>query len=281
MMSRRLLLLLALLCTACASAQETGRRAELRAAFTLADAGRLDLSQATRFSSDPLYPWLQATVLSKQIDSAPAPTVQAALERMGDTPAGRWLRTAWLKETIKREDWSSFRNAYRGSDDAFLRCADLQARSGSTDAQWIADATQVWLTGESLPERCNGPLAQLAAMGKLDDALRWRRIDLAIEQGEASLVRYIGKDLAADAVLAQSYADYMATPVAAIPSFNVIQNGPTITVITVTAADKKLFNALQTFLTDLESTFGPNGTGATPAATQVLQADLVAREVPA
>ena len=218
MMSRRLLLLLALLCTACASAQETGRRAELRAAFTLADAGRLDLSQATRFSSDPLYPWLQATVLAKQIDSAPAPTVQAALERMGDTPAGRWLRTAWLKETIKREDWSSFRNAYRGSDDAFLRCADLQARSGSTDAQWIADATQVWLTGESLPERCNGPLAQLAAMGKLDDALRWRRIDLAIEQGEASLVRYIGKDLAADAVLAQSYADYMATPVAAIPS---------------------------------------------------------------
>ena len=218
MMSRRLALLLALLCTAPAASQESGRRAELRAAFNSADAGLMDLSQAARFSNDPLYPWLQASVLAKQIDSAPSPSVQAALDRMGDTPAGRWLRTTWLKETVKRQDWPSFRNAYRGSDDALLRCADLQARSGSTDAQWVADATQVWLTGESLPDRCNGPLAQLAVMGKLDDALRWRRIDLAIEQGEAGLVRYIGKDLAADAALAQSYADYMATPVAATPT---------------------------------------------------------------
>jgi len=213
------MLLLALLCTASATAQETGRRAELRAAFTLADSGQLDPSQAARFSNDPLYPWLQATVLAGQIDTTPAATVQSALEGMGDTPAGRWLRTTWLKETIKREDWSSFRNAFRGSEDPLMRCADLQARSGTPDAQWIADATQIWLTGESLPERCNGPLAQLASLGKLDDDLRWRRIDLAIGQGEAGLVRHIGKDLAADAALAQSYADYMDKPVAALPSW--------------------------------------------------------------
>jgi len=61
-------------------------------------------------------------------------------------------------------------------------------------------------------------MAQLATLGKLDDALRWRRIDLAIEQGEVGLVRFVGKDLVADAALALSYADYMATPVVAIPS---------------------------------------------------------------
>src|SRR3990167_6953134 len=124
MMSRRLLLLLAMLCSGSSVAQETGRRAELRAAFTLADSGRLDLSQSVCFASDPVCPWLKARVLAKQIDSAPAPVVQSALDRMGDTPAGRWLRTTWLRETIKREDWSSFRNAWRGSDDALLRCAE-------------------------------------------------------------------------------------------------------------------------------------------------------------
>ena len=210
--------MIALLAPVVAWAQESSRRAELREAFASADAGSLDMAQAARFANDPLYPWLQATVLAKQIDSASSSSVQSALDRMGDTPAGRWLRIAWLKETIKREDWPSFRNAYRGSDDALLRCADLQARSASADASWVEDATQVWLTGDSLPERCNGPLAQLAALGNLDDGLRWRRIDLAIEQGDAGLVRYVGKDLAADALLAMSYADYMAAPVAAIAS---------------------------------------------------------------
>ena len=210
--------MIALLAPVVAWAQESSRRAELREAFASADAGSLDMAQAARFANDPLYPWLQATVLAKQIDSTSSSTMQSALDRMGDAPVGRWLRTAWLKETIKREDWPSFRNAYRGSDDALLRCADLQARSASADASWVADATQVWLTGDSLPERCNGPLAQLAALGNLDDGLRWRRIDLAIEQGDAGLVRYVGKELAADAALAMSYADYMATPVAAIAS---------------------------------------------------------------
>ncbi len=210
--------MIALLAPTATWAQETTRRADLREAFASADAGRLDLSQAARFANDPLYPWLQATVLARQIDSVPSPTVQSALDRMGDTPVGRWLRTAWLKETIRREDWPSFRNAYRGSDDALLRCADLQARSSSADANWVGDATRVWLTGESLPDRCNRPMAQLASLGKLDDGLRWRRIDLAIELGEPGLVRYVGKDLAVDSALALSYADYMAMPAAAVPS---------------------------------------------------------------
>ena len=219
MISRPLLLIFALLCSTAACAQDSSRRAELRAAFSAADAGQLDGAQAARFANDPLYPWLQATVMVKQIDSLPAPVAQAALDRMGDTPVGRWLRNAWLKETVRREDWPSFRAAYRGSDDTGLRCADLQARSGSVDDAWIADATKLWLTGESLPERCDGSMAQLATLGKLDDRLRWQRIDLAIEQGEAGLVRFVGRQLGSDAPLAQSYADYLSAPAEVAPAF--------------------------------------------------------------
>src|SRR5688500_5509340 len=147
---------------ACAQAQSNDRRAEMRAAFTAAETGQLDLGQAARFSRDPLYHWLQATVLRRQISTVAPGTIHAALESIGDQPAGRWLRAAWLGELAKREDWPNYRAEYRGSDDLKLRCADLRSRMGSSvgeDAGWVADARNLWLTGSSLPSLCDAPMA--------------------------------------------------------------------------------------------------------------------------
>lgn len=218
MMLRRLLLLAALLLPVCATAQDSVRRAGLRAAFDAADRGQLDLAQAARFEKDPLFPWLQAVVLARQVATVTPTTMQAVLDRLGDQPAGRWLRPAWLKETVRREDWPAFRAAWRGSEDLLLRCADLQSRIDRADEAWIADARRLWLTGESLPARCDAPFERLASLGRLDDTLRWQRIDLAIAEGEAGLVRFVGKDLGSAAALAQAYADYLAAPAVTVPS---------------------------------------------------------------
>lgn len=222
MMLRRLPLILAalLVCTS-AQSQASERRSEMRAAFIAAETGQMGLQQARRLASDPLYPWLQATILRKQIATADSETVRNVLEPMGDQPAARWLRSAWLGELAKREDWSNFRAFYRGSDDIALRCADLQARmAGAQDASWNADARSVWLTGDSLPSRCDAPLARLAASGALSDELRWQRIDLAIEAGEAGLIRFIAKGMSpAAAQRANAYADYLAAPTDMAPSW--------------------------------------------------------------
>ncbi|MBP8081520.1 MAG: lytic murein transglycosylase, partial [Arenimonas sp.] len=214
----RRLLVLPVIFAACLQAQaQTGdRRAELRAAFDAAEAGQLDLGQAARFARDPLYPWLQAAVLRKQIASVAPGQIQPVLESMGEQPAGRWLRSAWLNELAKREDWRSFRADYRGSEDLGLRCADLRARmelAPAGDDQWTADAKKLWLTDESLPARCDQPMARLAESGQLDEALRWQRIDLAVQAGEVGLIRAIAQGLGPEAAaLAQSYADYIAAP---------------------------------------------------------------------
>jgi len=224
MMLRRVLVVLAVF-VACASvqAQTNDRRAELKAAFIAADSGQLDLGRAARFARDPLYPWLQATVLRKQIGAVTPGQVQSALTSMGEQPAGRWLRTAWLKELAKREDWPNFRAAYRASDDLALRCADLRARmetAPAEDAAWLADARTLWLTGSSLPSHCDAPMERLGASGKLGEELRWQRIDLAIEAGEVGLVRFVAKGLSAEASkLANSYADFLATPSAPVPAW--------------------------------------------------------------
>ncbi len=224
MMLRRLYVLLALLlASGSASAQLSDRRAALRAAFVAAETGQLDLDQAAGFSEDRLYPWLQGTVLRRQIATASRDRVQAVLDRSGDQPAGRWLRSAWLVELAKREDWAGFRAAYRDSDDPALRCADLRARVAvgtGSDAAWIADAQRVWLTGESLPAACDAPLARLAQLGKLDDGLRWQRIDLAVQAGEAGLVRFVARGMAPQAAqLADAYAAYLAVPSPVVPAW--------------------------------------------------------------
>jgi soluble lytic murein transglycosylase len=197
------------------------RRPDIRAAFDAAEAGRLDLAQAAAYADHPLFAWLQATVLRRNLDAADPAQVQAILLRGGDQPAARWLREAWLGNRVKNKDWPGFRAAYRGSDDKGLRCNDLVARldAGPPDARWVTDAQALWLTGSSLPDACDGPFARLSAIGKLGDELRWQRVDLAIADGQSGLLRSIAKAMApADAALLASYAAYLDAPTDPAPS---------------------------------------------------------------
>ena len=205
---------LSLACTA-VSAQDAERRAGLRAAFIAADSGQLSLEQAQRWSNDRLYPWLQATVVKRQLATIEAARVQPMLDAMGDQPAGRWLRSFWLAELARREDWPAFRAAWRESEDDKLRCHELRARlaTGSADAAWIDDARKLWLTPGSLPDACDAPMAKLAELGRIDEGLRWQRIDLAIPEGESGVVRYVGRGLGAESARrTDAYAAYMAAP---------------------------------------------------------------------
>ena len=217
---RPLFLLFMLIAATAAQADVADRRAEIKAAFDAAERGQLSLDQAAVYRDHPLYPWLRASILRHDIDTVGPAQVQAVLDKDGDQPAARWLREAWLATLNKRKDWSDFRVAYRGSDDKALRCADLTARLvDKTDDRWIADAQALWLTGTSLPTTCDAPFAKLSALGKLDDGLRWQRIELAATAGQTGLIRAIAKNLPAnDAALALSYAGYLDAPVETLPA---------------------------------------------------------------
>ena len=221
MMTSNRLAVLVLCLVASVSAGAQSNDPALRSALSAAEAGQLDFAQAARFSRDPLYPWLQAAVARQQIRSIPAPQMHAVLGPLGSQPAGQWLRTVWLGELIRREDWRSFQLDYRPSDDVGLRCADLRARMAagtSGDASWRIDAQQVWLQGKSLPASCDAVSAEMQRLGQLDDALRWQRIDLAVDAGEPALIRAISRSRGADAAReAQAQADYIAAPTDGLP----------------------------------------------------------------
>jgi soluble lytic murein transglycosylase len=206
-------------------------RAELRAAFAAADNGLLEPAQADRFAGAPVHAWLQAVNLRKQISTVAPERMQTVLESMDQQVAGAWLRSTWLNELIRREDWASFRSVYRGGGNAALRCASLlarisrQAEQGSSDAgapdpEWVADASKIWLNGSSLPTVCDGVLAKLDQLGALGDDMRWQRFDLAIDTGATGVMRAIAGGMSADAAqLALSYAAYLAQPTDALPAW--------------------------------------------------------------
>jgi soluble lytic murein transglycosylase len=196
-------------------AELSAQRPAVLEAFRLAETGRLSVQDSARIAEHPLRGWVEATALRRQITTATPAQVRAALNRFDGQPAADWLRDAWLLELARRGDWSNFRTDFRPGPSLELRCADLAARlaAGSTDAAWVADGQALWLTGSSLPARCDVPFKSLQALGKLDDSLRWQRIDLAAANGQTGLMRALAADLpTSQAARARDFASFIDAP---------------------------------------------------------------------
>jgi soluble lytic murein transglycosylase len=191
------------------------QRPAIQEAFRAAERGPLSVQDVARIADHPLRGWVEANALRRRITATSSNEAHAVLGRHDGTAAADWLREAWLLELARRGDWTTFRADFRGSDVPELRCADLAARhaTGAGDAQWVADAQALWLTGLTLPASCDVPFRALQAQGKLDADLRWQRIDLAAAAGQTGLMRFLANGLPpADAARAKDYADFVDAP---------------------------------------------------------------------
>lgn len=167
------------------------------------------------FQRNPLFAWMDALATDKRLREHTPAEVAAVLDRHPEQPASDWLRARWLRELVQREDHQNFLAQYRGSEDASLRCASLNAQLqlDRRDASWKERALALWLRGDSLPGACDAVFARLETEGHLDTSLRWQRIDLAIAEENAGLVRALAGKLPGDqSPVALSYADYLGSP---------------------------------------------------------------------
>ncbi len=163
----------------------------------------------------PLYPYLQAARLNRQLATArpaaaPAGTasklplddeIAAFIAQQGDRPVTRTLRSAWLSHLAARQAWPSYLEHYRADRDtqATLRCHGLAARVALGQTDGLAEElTNTWLTAKSLPDACDPALAWWRARGGPGDVLVERRARLALTAGEASLARYLAKSLSSE-----------------------------------------------------------------------------------
>ena len=188
--------------------------AGLRGAFEAATRGTLDANALAAYANQPLAGWLEYAALRNGFASLPPERGAAFLAKYRGQVVADAFRKDWLAALARRKDWNAFLASWDSGIDAdALKCAQLNAKLalGRTDAEWSNEALALWRgNGKSLPGDCDAPFAQLAAQGKLTDALRWERIDQAIAEVQPGVIRSIAKGLTgADAAQANAYAAYL------------------------------------------------------------------------
>ncbi len=153
----------------------------------------------------PLYPYLQAARLRRDLRLAPDPNavdvrIAAFIKDNGDSLAARALRRAWLPELARRKSWSMFNVHYvdTGSDPA-LRCNALQARIALNLTKDLAPAiVEQWLSGRDTPAECEPAFDWLRSRTLLPPSLVDQRARLALAAGNSRLAQNLSRTLPAE-----------------------------------------------------------------------------------
>ena len=198
-------------------AQRAPSDASFKAAIDAAEAGRFQAAQFPGIASHPAYGWVEYAGLRRNMDVMLPAQAQAFLSRYRGQPVAEAFRSDWLASRARLKDWAGFRAAWSPAvKSTSLRCAELDARlsTGAADAQWVRDTQAMWRSsGKSLPNECDAPFAALAARGGLTPELRWERLEKAAAEWQPGVMRTAADGLpAADAALANDYADFMQAP---------------------------------------------------------------------
>jgi soluble lytic murein transglycosylase len=109
-------------------------------------------------------------------------------------PLSQKIRNKWLYQLAGQKNWALFNQHYRPTSDVNLQCFHVLS------AYWLGsihtvrpEITTLWLTGHSQPPACNGLFNLLLQANIIEDSLIAQRIELALENKNAPLARYLLK----------------------------------------------------------------------------------------
>ncbi len=147
----------------------------------------------------PLYSYLEYSELKRRLRHAPAADVETFISRHRDSPLGARIQRHWLRTLARQERWPLLVNNFMPTEDRDLLCSYATAlhKVGVPDRAF-AITEGLWLTGRSLPQRCDYPIAAWKQAGYLTNDLLWQRIRLAMQSGHVRLARYLAQDLPED-----------------------------------------------------------------------------------
>ncbi len=145
----------------------------------------------------PLYPYLQYASIKRRIDTVSSKEVNKFLADWPDSLPARRLRSAFLRELARREDWKAFGDLYTSEANGIdLKCDALQARLAiGHPLDFKRDVEPIWMSARPLPDACDTITAWARAHRKLRPRLIWQRIELAANARQAGLVDNLAKML--------------------------------------------------------------------------------------
>ncbi|GAB2622555.1 lytic transglycosylase domain-containing protein [Novilysobacter erysipheiresistens] len=194
------------------------RLPQIDAAIRAAESGNFNAARFGDLADHPLYRWVELASLRRNIDDVTEPRATAFLQRYQGEAVAEEFRELWLAASARRDDPAAFLKAWNDEvRSTKLRCArlDAQRQLGRIDAQWTADAQEIWngSDGKSLPNDCDPVFAALAERGGLTDAMRWQRLEQAASAWQPGVMRAAAQGLPADQrALAEDYATFIDAP---------------------------------------------------------------------
>ncbi len=194
----------------------TAARAQFLVAHKLAKSGIDWRKAAPALASYPLLPYLEHAALMR----APRPdsdAIAAFIERHGDMPLTRNLRSQLIARRASIKDWAGVRALDVDTLALADRCHVLHAEIAlgqTVDLQ--PKALTLWMNARALPSACQAISNWLHDRGVLDEATVWARIELAVAASQSGLVRTLATELPAKSKLAAVHlADLLADSVRA------------------------------------------------------------------
>ncbi|AKH69741.1 transglycosylase family protein [Spongiibacter sp. IMCC21906] len=167
--------------------------------------GRISAAEnlAPQLKDYALYPYLELELIKSQLNQLSSQTIDTYLQEYGNTIVGQRIRIAWVNLMVRRQDWPGFLRYYTGHGGDDMQCVAIRALrdTGQTQAA-LAKAGELWKTGHSLPDICDASLYfwnnSLSATEKTQQY--WLRAELALEERQYSLAKYLLGKVSADPV---------------------------------------------------------------------------------
>lgn len=146
----------------------------------------------------PLYPYLRFEAIRRKLGGHQHKDVQRFLQDYSGTPLAGRLQYLWLKTLAHKRQWRTLIDNYYYTNDISLQCDYAHAliqEKQPTRAYQVLEG--LWLTGHSLPKRCDYPIDKWYAAGGLSQDMVWQRIRLAMQSHHTHLALYLDKYLQA------------------------------------------------------------------------------------
>lgn len=148
----------------------------------------------------PLYPYLEYRQIADDLMNQPTVTVTQFIEANPTLPAARTLKSRFVNELARREDWRgllAFSPEKPASTEAQCNYYYAKWNTAQPDDAW-AGAKALWLTGKSQPNACDRLFGVWRASGTQDPLAFLERIRLAMKAGNTALVKVLAGQMPTD-----------------------------------------------------------------------------------
>lgn len=155
--------------------------------------------------SYPLWPDLRATWFRATMNSADHREIEAFLERYGVLKPARDLRYRYALHLAAEGHLDDYLRLYQqyfqGLDIARLDCLALEAEIAGGNARNIVNrAKDLWMVGHSQVSECDPAFAHLQEEDLLSKADYLQRFELAVQEREFALARWLSRSINAEHV---------------------------------------------------------------------------------